>query len=343
MDPLVGTWQGSRDNKTYTFFVTKITRKGKYSTNSFDELAVRHYIVDNSTGTILEDSRNGGKLYISAEYFRPEDRSDYELNYYGANSRCGEKGWIRLKPLSPTTVRFAYSPNPLDLRRREECPGGVYVYKSLFPEYVDLILTKLDDAVVKTQLLKALTLTPKTNIYYQSDFGQDNISEINYPSDIENSNIGGLLTSLVSEDENAYSASSNCAKYLTEYKSKTENSNLVSLTKTILGSSCKLSFAKQYEVFNLFETDYGVVYNINIKKNSYVISKINTFIAANASCGYTVNNIKSYLIFDNNKPKLLIVKDSVCNATIDLDVSQLEFVFTDTSVNLIKTNTFIVD
>jgi hypothetical protein len=204
-------------------------------------------------------------------------------------------------------------------------------------------IKKPEEEELKYQLLKILTLTSKKTIDYITDFGPDDISLINHPSDIDNYKIGWLLTRLILEDENAYSSSSNCAKYLTEYKSKTETSNLVSLTKTILGSSCKLSMEKQYEVFNLFETDYGVVYNINIKKNSYVTSKINTFIVANASCGYTVSNIKSYLIFDNNKPKLLIVKDTICSGTIDLDSSQLEFVFTDTKINLIKTNTFIVD
>jgi len=141
MDPLIGTWQGSIDNKTYTFYVAKITRKGKGGAISVDELEVRHYIVDNSTGIILEDSRSPNRFYISADCFRKEDPSDYELDYGGVNYNCGQKGWIRLKSLSPTTMRFRYGPNPLDLRRKDECPGGNRV-KSFFPENVDLILNK---------------------------------------------------------------------------------------------------------------------------------------------------------------------------------------------------------
>nr|WP_294925017.1 hypothetical protein [uncultured Flavobacterium sp.] len=122
MDPLIGTWQGSMDNKTYTFYVTKKTTQGR--TNSFDELEVRHYIVDNSTGVILEDTRNTSRIYIKGDCFRKEDPSDYMLNYLGDNSRCGNKGWIRLKSVSPTTMRFIYTLNPLDLRRKDECPGS---------------------------------------------------------------------------------------------------------------------------------------------------------------------------------------------------------------------------
>ena len=140
MDPLLGNWQGSMDNKTYVFYVTKKTRKGKDDKILIDELEVRHYIVDNNSGVIIEDSRNNSKLYISADYF-DQDYSTYKLSYYGENSRCGQKGHIRLKSLSPTTMNFYYSRYPFGLKRKEECPGGEYL-KALFPENVDLILNK---------------------------------------------------------------------------------------------------------------------------------------------------------------------------------------------------------
>jgi hypothetical protein len=139
LDPFIGTWQGSIDNKTYTFYIVKQTDTAYGVT--LDRLEVRHYIVDNSTGIILEDTRNTSRIYIKGDYFRKEDPSDYKLNYLGDNSSCGRQGWIRLKSLSPTTMRFRYAPNPLDLIRKDECPGGNYI-KSFFPEYVDLILNK---------------------------------------------------------------------------------------------------------------------------------------------------------------------------------------------------------
>ena len=138
MDPLIGTWKIIIDNKTFNFYVTKIIE------NSYgiliDKLEVRHYIVDNNSGVIIEDSRNNSKLYISADYF-DQDYSTYKLSYYGENSRCGQKGHIRLKSLSPTTMNFYYSRYPFGLKRKEECPGGEYL-KALFPENVDLILNK---------------------------------------------------------------------------------------------------------------------------------------------------------------------------------------------------------
>ncbi|WP_269234200.1 hypothetical protein [Flavobacterium flavigenum] len=336
MDPLIGTWQGSIDNKTYTFYVTKTTRQGR--TNSFDELEVRHYIVDNSTGTIIEDSRNGGKLYIAANCFRKEDSSNYELNYWGANSRCGQKGWIRLKSLSPTTMNFYYSWNPLDLRRREECPGGVRV-KSLFPENVDLILTKLDDSFTKSELLKCLALTPKSSSLYQYD-GFDN-SEVTYPTNV-NDKITTLLDVFISTDDTNFRANKACAAYKSEYKVKTESTRLLSMEKIVSASSCNTPFVADSDYFNFFETDNGVVYSVNIKKNSYIVSEIGKFAAQNTSCNYLSSTTKAYLFFEANKPKLFI-KNQSCNGTINLDSNQLEFVFTDTSVNLIKTNTYIVD
>ena len=138
LDPFIGTWQGSIDNKTYTFYIVKQTNTAYGVT--LDKLEVRHYIVDNSTGIILEDTRNTSRIYIKGDCFK-KDLSDYALDYWGNNSRCGNKGWIRLKSLSPITMRFSYSWNPLDLRRKDECPGGNYV-KSFFPENVDFILNK---------------------------------------------------------------------------------------------------------------------------------------------------------------------------------------------------------
>jgi hypothetical protein len=140
LDPLLGNWQGSIDNKTYVFYITKKTD------NSYnilvDELEVRHYIVDNTTGIILEDSRNVGKPCIYPDYHNNFDKNlAYVLYYYGKNSRCGQKGHIRLKSLSPTTMNFYYSWYPFDLRRKEECPEGDYL-KALLPENIDLILNK---------------------------------------------------------------------------------------------------------------------------------------------------------------------------------------------------------
>lgn len=336
MDPLMGIWQGSMNNKTYTFYVAKTTRKGH--TNSFDELEVRHYIVDNSTSTILEDSRNGGKLYISANCFRKEDPSNYELDYYGANSRCGQKGWIRLKPLSPTTVRFVYSPNPLDLARIEECPGGKRV-KSLFPENVDLILIKQDNNAIKSELLKCLALTPKSSSLYQYD-GFDN-SEVFYPTNV-NDKITTLLDAFISTDDTNFRANRACGAYQSEYKVKTESTRLISMEKIVSASSCNTPFVADSDYFNFFETDNGVVYSVNIRKNTYIISEIDKFAAQNTSCNYLSSTTKAYLFFEANKPKLFI-KNQSCNGTINLDSNQLEFVFTDTSVNLIKNNTFIVN
>lgn len=336
MDPLIGIWQGSMDNKTYTFYVTKKTRQGR--SNSFDELEVHHYILDNSTGMILEDSRYGGKLYISANCFREEDRSNYELDYYGANSRCGQKGWIRLKSLSPTTMRFAYSPNPLDLRRREECPGGVHV-KSFFPENVNLILTRQDKNSIKSELLKCLALTPKSSSLYQYD-GFDN-SEVFYPTNV-NDKITTLLDVFISTDDNSFRANKACAAYKSEYKVKTESIRLISMEKIVSASSCNTPFVADSDYFNFFETENGIVYSVNIKKNSYIVSEIGKFVAQNTSCNYLGSTTKAYLFFEANKPKLFI-KNQSCNGTINLDLNQLEFIFTDTAVNLIKTNTFIVD
>lgn len=198
---------------------------------------------------------------------------------------------------------------------------------------------KATDLKVKDQLLKTLTLTPKSTSLYQRD-GYDN-SDIFYPWNI-NEKITVLLDNFLNTDDYAFMANTTCAKYLADYKVKTESSHLVSLEKTVSGTSCSTPLVVDTDYFNFFETDYGVVYSVNIRRNSYIISEINKLASSKTSCNYNSSTTKAYLFFDANKPKL-VVRNQSCSDTIDLDVNQLEFVFTNTSVNLIKNNTVILD
>lgn len=196
-----------------------------------------------------------------------------------------------------------------------------------------------DPSALRVKFLRTLTLTPKSSSLYQHD-GYDN-SDISYPWDI-NEKITTLLDNFLHTDDLAFVANTTCGKYLADYKVKTESSHLVSLEKTVSGTSCSTPLITDTEYFNFFETDYGAVYSVNIKKNSYIISEINKLATSKTSCNYNSSSTKAYLFFDANKPKLA-VKNQSCSDIIDLDVSKLEFVFTDTSVNLIKNNTYILD
>lgn len=333
-DTYVGIWKGAIDNKIYIFFITKITENGT-SGRFYDKLIIHHLIKD-LQGNILEDTRIKSRPHIRGWFFSP-NLMYYCLHYSGENSKCGRNGQVSIKKVNATTMLLSLTPweDVADVRR---CPGGI-MQEQILPTTTPVTLTKLDETFIKSQLLKNLTLTPKSSSLYLNN-GFDN-SKIIYPTNI-NDNIASLLDVFVNADDYSFMANTACANYQSEYKVKMESAHLVSMEKIVSASSCNTPFVAESDYFNFFETDYGVVYSVNIKKNSYVASEIAMFAAQNTSCNYLSSSTKAYLFFDANKPKLFI-KNQSCNGTIDLDVTKLEFLFTDTSVNLIKTNTFIVD
>nr|WP_294925026.1 DUF6705 family protein [uncultured Flavobacterium sp.] len=120
--PYIGIWKGTINNKTYTFFITKITETG--NSRSEDVLIIHHLIVDNM-GSTLEDTRLSKTRPHMRGWHFSKDLTYYSLRYIGENSRCGRKGQIFVKRVNATTISLRLSPQPEpDMYNFTRCPGG---------------------------------------------------------------------------------------------------------------------------------------------------------------------------------------------------------------------------
>ena len=119
--PYIGTWKGTINNKTYTFFITKKTETS-YGSSS-DQLIIHHLIVDNM-GSTLEDTRLSKSGPDITGWFFTEDLKYYCLNYTGGeNWACGRNGRVFIKKVNATTMSLKLSAygEVIDIKR---CPGG---------------------------------------------------------------------------------------------------------------------------------------------------------------------------------------------------------------------------
>ncbi len=190
------------------------------------------------------------------------------------------------------------------------------------------------------QFLNVLTTSTYSNVNYKNDItGKIRVVS---PIDLNQKTIA-VMNTLINYDLSTYSSNADCGKYLSNYEVKTLSNNFLSLKKSLSSMFCDTQDDIEYEVYNFFLANDGVVYNINLKKNNYIMDETNKFIlAADVDCNYSIENIYLYLLFENNKPKLFIVKDKVCNGMIDLDINKLEFIFNNTNTSIPKSDTFIL-
>jgi hypothetical protein len=198
-----------------------------------------------------------------------------------------------------------------------------------------------ESQTLKEQFLNALTTSTYSNVNYKNDI-TGKIRVIS-PNGFNQKKIT-VINTLINYDLSTYSSSADCEKYLSNYEVKTLSYNFISLKKSLSSMFCDAQDDIDYEVYNFFLANDGVVYNINLKKSNYIMDEVNKFIVgADIDCNYSIENINLYLLFKNNKPKLFIVKDKVCNGMIDLDINKLEFIFNNTNVAIPKSETYIVN
>lgn len=119
-DKFIGTWKGTIDNKTYTFFITKVTETK--NSRSVDKLVLHHIIFDNKLGYTLEDTRTKSRPHIRGWFFS-EDLKYYNLLYIGENYSCGREGQVIIQKVNTNTMQLKLSPHP-DTNDFTRCPGG---------------------------------------------------------------------------------------------------------------------------------------------------------------------------------------------------------------------------
>lgn len=140
LNKYIGTWKGTYDNKSYTFFITKF--KHDYLGVSEDKLAIR-YLITANTGTIIEDTRNlpDTSMYvIKGDYFS-QNLGYYMSNYYGKDNACGQYGVVYITNIKDTEqqITLYLSPDKV-LLDPYTCPAGGT--KHILPVKEAMLLTK---------------------------------------------------------------------------------------------------------------------------------------------------------------------------------------------------------
>ncbi len=142
LDSYMGNYYATFNGNQITLFITKEDDTlVNYGNQKFyrDALVVK-YIVKNSVGTILQDTKNNNlpKIYMYSTKIRSTDNAAL-LTYSGTNCRVGW-GDIILKKISTTQLSWGYRPDDIILDS-SRCPSGTDINIYL-PETKDLIFTK---------------------------------------------------------------------------------------------------------------------------------------------------------------------------------------------------------
>ena len=141
LSPFVGTYKADFNGNEITLFITKQEDKLEKSTNKnyyMDALIVK-YIVKNSIGTVLQDTKNNNSYNI--EFYSIDIPAPNMVGFLYSGTNCSV-GWgeINLKKISSTQISWEYRPDDITTTAAK-CPPTLDTTIYL-PETKDLIFTK---------------------------------------------------------------------------------------------------------------------------------------------------------------------------------------------------------
>lgn len=161
LNPYIGVWEGTYENKTYYFEITKLTKKPlgvepEFAQTFTDELLVDFKITDNANNKVLYDKFTVNQEFKIDFILLPEsDTTRIVMLYYGDRKEdvdCGDSGRIYLESYANGfNIKVFVSPRGFMFYPRIEgqasinppCPDG-----RILPPFPDnendaLILTKV--------------------------------------------------------------------------------------------------------------------------------------------------------------------------------------------------------
>lgn len=141
LSPYIGTYKANFQGKEITLFITKEENKlENRATKQFyrDALVVK-YIVKNSAGIVLQDTKNNNLFNIDFHSTKMKSIDSVIFNYSGTNCNVGW-GEINLKKINTTQISWEYRPNDI-VTTASKCPPNLDTTIYL-PETKDLIFTK---------------------------------------------------------------------------------------------------------------------------------------------------------------------------------------------------------
>lgn len=141
LTPFVGTYKANYNGNEITLFITKQEDKLEKSThkNYYMDALIVKYIVKNSTGTVLQDTKNNNLYNI--EFYSIDIPAPNMIGFLYSGTNCSV-GWgeINLKKISPTQISWEYLPDDITTTAAK-CPPTLDTTIYL-PETKDLIFTK---------------------------------------------------------------------------------------------------------------------------------------------------------------------------------------------------------
>ncbi|WP_294308144.1 hypothetical protein [uncultured Chryseobacterium sp.] len=145
LNPYIGTYKANFEGNEITLYVTKELYKffNLYSKKYYQDVLSIKYIVKNSSGNVLQDTKNMNfqpdQIRFTIFSIETWPNNNLVVFYYGGTN-CGV-GWgkITLKKLNSNQIAWDYEPNSTSIG--ENCP--VSADKTVYlPETDNLIFTK---------------------------------------------------------------------------------------------------------------------------------------------------------------------------------------------------------
>lgn len=186
---------------------------------------------------------------------------------------------------------------------------------------------------IKEQFMGAINQQPLNNNVTYSYDGFGNNIKVHWPNVYVAEEMVTLTDRLINDPSSlAYGTTlGECGKYDIVLKVKTYNYNFLSIEQAYSSMFCPIRDDMEFETFNFFYANDGVVYTVGARRNGYVDSQIDKFLlTADKDCNYDKKYLRPHLVFENNVPRLYISKDKVCTeyALQPLDITKLDLIFT---------------
>jgi hypothetical protein len=138
MNKYIGTWNGTYNNKKYTFIISKYLDKSSDG-RIYDILIIR-YLIINPDGSILEDTRAESDEHtrMRGGYFS-KDQKYYVLSFVPRDETCGIRGDIYVRP-NGAQLTLAMAPS-IEIFSNSDCITA-NLKAPLFPTKERMTLTK---------------------------------------------------------------------------------------------------------------------------------------------------------------------------------------------------------
>ena len=142
LNPYIGIYKANYQGNEITLYINKVENKLEKSAHKnyyLDVLNVQ-YIVKNSSGNVLQDTKNSNPSNIELYSIKTKPSQNTIIFYYGGTN-CGV-GWgdIYLQKVNANQISWEYRPDDIIIDNNR-CPVGTDINIYL-PQTKDLIFTK---------------------------------------------------------------------------------------------------------------------------------------------------------------------------------------------------------